>query len=288
MISNLMPVSRLSRQGDHRRRWKPLRREALLLAAAGVVTQLTGCGAMVNSVTHVRQLLPGGQAEHLQGLQHTEPRLPTREVTTVTTVGVPQPLQAWTPPPPKPDPCTPTQYLALLAEDDGKVGRVTVRSLKTPAAPASNLTEALQAVKMDASAADCGVFNVTEKQIQGDFGDALNAAPRKPEVYLLYFDLGTTRLVASSRALLPVIVQRARLRKGADVSVIGHTDTKASAHSNELLARRRADYVASELHRAHLDVTAIEVDSYGESLLLIPTPDETPEPRNRRVEVTLR
>lgn len=283
-----MPASYSYRQGVIHRLARPLRREALLLAAAGALTQLTGCGAVVQPFLHVRQLLPGGQPEHLQGLQHTEPRLPTREVNTVTTIGAPQPLQAWTPPPPKPDPCAPTQYLALLAEDDGKVGRVTVRSIKTPSAPASNLTEALQAVKMDTSAADCGVFKVTEKQVQGDFGDALKAAPRKPEVYLLYFDLGTTRLVASSRALLPVIVQRARLRKGADVSVIGHTDTKASAHSNELLARRRADYVAAELQRAHLDVTALEVDSYGESLLLIPTPDETPEPRNRRVEVTLR
>jgi peptidoglycan-associated lipoprotein len=285
MIFNPMPVSPLPQQPGFNSQSKLLRCTAALLTSAAVLTQLTGCSTVVNQIA---QVLPGSQPERLQGLQHSEPRLPTLEVRAVATIGVPQPLPAWTPPPPKPDPCAPTQYLALLAEDDGTVGRVTVRSVKSPSAPANNLTEALQAVKMDTSAADCGVFKVTAQQVQSDFGDALKAAPRKPEVYLLYFDLGTTRLVASSRALLPTIVQRARLRKGADVSVIGHTDTKASTHSNEVLARRRAERVASELHRARLAVTAIEVDSYGESLLLIPTPDETPEPRNRRVEVTLR
>jgi outer membrane protein OmpA-like peptidoglycan-associated protein len=288
MISNPMPVLLPPRPGAAYRPWRRLHRKALLLAGTAILMQLAGCGAVVHQMAQVRQILPGSQPERLQGLQHNEPRLPTPEVNAVTTVGVPPPLQAWTPPPPKPDPCAPTQYLALLADDGGTVGRVTVRSIKTPSAAASNLTEALQAVKMDTSAADCGVFKVTEKQVQSDFGAALKAAPRKPEVFLLYFNLGTTRLVASSRALLPVIVQRARLRKGADVSVIGHTDTQASAHSNDVLARRRANYVATELSRARLDVTAIEVDSYGESMLLIPTPDETPEPRNRRVEVTVR
>ena len=37
-----------------------------------------------------------------------------------------------------------------------------------------------------------------------------------------------------------------------------------------------------------LDKTTIELVSHGEAALLIPTPDETPEPRNRRVEITVR
>ena len=39
---------------------------------------------------------------------------------------------------------------------------------------------------------------------------------------------------------------------------------------------------------AGLDQAAIEVTSHGEAALLVTTPDETYEPRNRRVEITIR
>ena len=42
------------------------------------------------------------------------------------------------------------------------------------------------------------------------------------------------------------------------------------------------------LVEAGLDVTLIAVTSAGEGELLIRTPDETPEPRNRRVEIAVR
>jgi len=35
-------------------------------------------------------------------------------------------------------------------------------------------------------------------------------------------------------------------------------------------------------------VDAVVVESHGKRNLLVPTPDETPEPRNRRVEITIR
>ena len=42
------------------------------------------------------------------------------------------------------------------------------------------------------------------------------------------------------------------------------------------------------LIEAGLDASAIEVYSHGETDLLVQTPDETPEPRNRRVEIAVR
>ena len=39
---------------------------------------------------------------------------------------------------------------------------------------------------------------------------------------------------------------------------------------------------------AGLDATSVEVTSHGEAVLLVRTPDETYEPRNRRVEITIR
>jgi outer membrane protein OmpA-like peptidoglycan-associated protein len=37
-----------------------------------------------------------------------------------------------------------------------------------------------------------------------------------------------------------------------------------------------------------LDPTLIEIVSHGEADLLVPTADDVPEPRNRRVEITVR
>jgi outer membrane protein OmpA-like peptidoglycan-associated protein len=42
------------------------------------------------------------------------------------------------------------------------------------------------------------------------------------------------------------------------------------------------------LTEAGLDASTIDVTSLGEADLLIKTPDETPEPRNRRVEIAVR
>lgn len=68
--------------------------------------------------------------------------------------------------------------------------------------------------------------------------------------------------------------------------VEGHTDTVGSAEYNAELSDRRAnavaDYVADNFH---VDRSRLEAIGMGKDGLLVPTPDQTPEPRNRRVQV---
>ena len=77
-------------------------------------------------------------------------------------------------------------------------------------------------------------------------------------------------------------------RPAVDISIIGHTDTVGAADQNRELALTRARAVAGLLTAGGLQALAISVESHGESNLLVKTPDETPEPRNRRVEITVR
>jgi outer membrane protein OmpA-like peptidoglycan-associated protein len=42
------------------------------------------------------------------------------------------------------------------------------------------------------------------------------------------------------------------------------------------------------LIQAGLDPSTVEIISHGETDLLVKTADETPEPRNRRVEISVR
>ncbi|OYU45865.1 MAG: flagellar motor protein MotB [Burkholderiales bacterium PBB4] len=181
-----------------------------------------------------------------------------------------------TPPPPPP-----RSYVALLPDAAGSLGQVTVTGPRGE----QRLTQASQGTLLDGSGAP---FAVAPEQLQKDFGAALKASPLLPEQFLLYFESGGAELTAESQKLLVDLVERVRARQSVDISVVGHSDTQGKAETNEVLALQRAQSIARRLGTLGVASAAISVESHGERNLLVPTPDETVEPRNRRVEVTLR
>ncbi len=88
--------------------------------------------------------------------------------------------------------------------------------------------------------------------------------------------------------LIPKIVTEAADRQAVDISVIGHTDTVATAELNERLSHQRAEKIIKLLQDKGIHMYAITLESHSERNLLIPTPDNTYEPKNRRVEVLIR
>ncbi|MGG5887774.1 OmpA family protein [Falsiroseomonas sp. HC035] len=68
--------------------------------------------------------------------------------------------------------------------------------------------------------------------------------------------------------------------------VEGHTDTVGPEAMNQALSERRAAAVRDFLMQRHgVAAQRIEAAGLGEAQLLVPTPDEVAEPRNRRVQV---
>ena len=66
----------------------------------------------------------------------------------------------------------------------------------------------------------------------------------------------------------------------------GHTDTAGAADMNRALSERRAMAVVAFLTSTfHIDAARLEPVGMGEDGLLVQTPANTPEPRNRRVQV---
>jgi outer membrane protein OmpA-like peptidoglycan-associated protein len=66
----------------------------------------------------------------------------------------------------------------------------------------------------------------------------------------------------------------------------GHTDSVGSRESNQALSERRAAAVREFLmQRFGVPAERLEAVGVGEDQLLVRTPDETPERRNRRVQV---
>ncbi len=68
--------------------------------------------------------------------------------------------------------------------------------------------------------------------------------------------------------------------------VEGHTDTVGNPELNKALSERRAASVVAYLTSTFpVDRVRLQPVGMGQEGLLVPTPDQTPEPRNRRVLV---
>jgi len=178
-------------------------------------------------------------------------------------------------------PAPPRSYLVLLENDDGSTGKLVY----TGAAGSVELDRAHQAVALQNSATR---YVIDPQQLSRDTDAAVRAQPKPPKSFLLYFELGDTHINKASEALLAQVLAEVKSRPAPDISVIGHTDTVGSASVNETLSLRRAEQVSQLLKAAAAAAINVDITSHGERNLLVPTPDNTPEPRNRRVEVTVR
>lgn len=175
----------------------------------------------------------------------------------------------------------PGSYVVLLPSPDGTVGKILVRG----ASGDQVLTQAQTGVRLDGSNLP---FQVSTEQLSRDFGAAIFARPPLPERFLLYFTSGGTQLMPESSTLLKTILARIKERTHVDLSVTGHTDSLGNAAANAALGLSRANAIADQLRQMGVPDPLITVESHGERNLLVPTPDETLEPLNRRVEITLR
>lgn len=120
------------------------------------------------------------------------------------------------------------------------------------------------------------------------FGDSFASLPLAPQSSVLHFRFESDQLTPESAALLPSVVASVVSRPAPEVLIVGHTDTAGEPRTNLELGLNRANAVLGMLVAAGLDPSLAEVASYGESVLLVPTPDGTAELRNRRVEITVR
>ncbi len=180
---------------------------------------------------------------------------------------------------------TPDNLVVLLPEADGSVGSVVV----TSTAGSQTLDAAGQATGVDAAGEKpVAAFTLPEEEIQKTFGAAIAAQPKLPETFILYFETGGAVLTPDSAKQLPEVAAAAKARPVPDISVVGHTDRVGTDAINVPISIERANTVRDLLVKEGIDPAIIEVTSHGEENPLVPTEDEVAEPRNRRVEVTVR
>ncbi|HCJ30263.1 MAG TPA: OmpA family protein [Pseudomonas sp.] len=180
--------------------------------------------------------------------------------------------------------CVTGDYVVLLESPDGTTGAVLVEDAKGR----TRLDRSHQGLAIGSRGLGSGPFEVSELRISRDFSATLAAQPALPQRFQLYFGIGTAELTEESKRAFEQVVEAIRLRGPSAVSVIGHTDTLSGPVWNEQLGLIRARAVAQMLRSRAIEVIDLSVASHGERNLLIETPDGVSEPRNRRVEVSVR
>jgi len=178
--------------------------------------------------------------------------------------------------------------IVLLPDPDGKGGAVTV----TTGEGSQILDKPGYATEVeDVNKPPLTPRPVSENEIKDVFGPALSAQPDPAGrfiSFLLYFEHDTAELTQESKNLLPEVLKTIKNRKSNEVYLVGHTDLVGTETYNIELSSRRARHVRDLLVSSGIKSSSLFVSYYGKARPLVPTNDEVPEPRNRRVEVIVR
>ena len=174
----------------------------------------------------------------------------------------------------------PSDEVTVIPGADGHVGMVVVQR--------GGQSYVLNQAYATSRSGQDQVERSSDREIRESFGAALNALPSRPTSFLLYFNTGTDELTEASKLELAKMLEEIRRRPVPDVAVIGHTDTVGEGEVNDSLSAQRAERVKGFLVEIGVPADRIQTSGRGERELLVPTADNVDEPRNRRVEISVR
>jgi outer membrane protein OmpA-like peptidoglycan-associated protein len=165
----------------------------------------------------------------------------------------------------------------------GKAGSVVVRQDNTE----HILDKPYAAVQGGASGA-LAPATTDAAQVQGAFAGALGALPGRPASFVLYFIEGRDELTPTSQAELKSVLAEIQRRPAPDLAVIGHTDKVGGDGFNDRLSLARAEKIRELLTGLGIPIERIQVSGRGKREPLVDTAENVAEPRNRRVEISVR
>ena len=168
-----------------------------------------------------------------------------------------------------------TDTVVLLPREDGSTGAI---------AASRNGAE----VVLNQPYASARAGSSDRASVEREFGDALTAMPVAPASYTIYFDSGSDAFNEAATATVAALLDDLRARPAPEVTVIGHTDRVGSDGDNDALSLQRARSVREQLVAMGLDPAHVDAAGRGSREPLVPTEAGVDEPRNRRVEVSVR
>ncbi len=180
--------------------------------------------------------------------------------------------------------CTPQRQdlFVVLPNADGSAGAITVEDGKNSVL----LDKPYAASEVRGGVA--APVSVDAAQVLQVFGTTIAARPILPAHFRLYFISDSDTLTPASQQLYQGVFADIKRRGVYEVEVVGHTDTLGDKTYNQELSLRRAKALRDRLVKDGLTGTSIAVAGRGQLDLAVKTADQVSEPRNRRVEITVR
>lgn len=177
----------------------------------------------------------------------------------------------------------PAERVVLLPGPDGKAGAVIVTSnsgqllLDQPYASASI-----------SSAGNIKAVHEESTAVRERYSNALVAQPARPVSFSVLFVRGKDEPTEEAKHMLTSIKAEIAQRPVPEVMVIGHTDRQGSDADNDALSLKRAEATRKDMIDAGIPAASIKIAARGEREPAIPTADGIAEPRNCRVEISVR
>jgi outer membrane protein OmpA-like peptidoglycan-associated protein len=129
---------------------------------------------------------------------------------------------------------------------------------------------------------------LSEAEVREEFASTLAALPGRPTSFMLYFLEGRDELTPESKVEMEKVFAELKRRPLPDIMVIGHTDSVGSLGFNDRLSLARAERMRELMIGLGIPAERIQAAGRGKRELLVPTDENVSEPRNRRVEISVR
>lgn len=176
-----------------------------------------------------------------------------------------------------------SDYIVLLPGAGGKTGAVAVKQKGGEVV----LDRAYASVTASSDGRlEKGQSSAAE--VNREFGVALATAPPAPASFMVYFPSGRDELAEEYKIEINRLLDEMTRRASPEVTVIGHTDRVGTDKANDALGLRRAERVRKILMQRGVPAGRVIAVTRGEREPLAPTADGVTEPRNRRVEISVR
>ena len=175
------------------------------------------------------------------------------------------------------------ELVAVIPGAGGHVGAVVVQS--DCSEQVLDRAYAARRVLADGSAEPA---TLTAEEVSREFGGTLASLPGRPASFTLYFLEGRDELTPASRQEMENVFAELKRRPAPDIVVIGHTDTVGNLAFNDKLSLARAERMRELMIGLGIAPERIQAAGRGKRELLVPTEENVSEPRNRRVEISVR
>lgn len=178
--------------------------------------------------------------------------------------------------------CQRQALFVVLPNADGSVGAITVDDGKNK----QTLDKPLAAEELRNGSG--AAAQIDQNEIGSIFAAAFAARPVLPRHFRFFYELGSDRLTAESAARYSTLYDDLRRRAVYEVQIVGHSDALGEGRYNQELSLARAETIRDALYNDGFKPGAITVAGRGDLEPLVTARRGVPEPRNRRVEITVR